>query len=92
MKINLGDKVKDSVTGFTGIAVARTTWLHGCDRITIQPEGLTKEGKVHDNHTFDEMQLVIVKVGTIKSTREGAGKTKKITGGPQNDKSALARN
>lgn len=92
MKLNLGDKVKDTVTGFTGIAVARTTWLHGCDRVTIQPEGLTKEGKVHDNFTFDEMQLVVVKENAVKSTREGVNKTKKVTGGPQNDKSALMRN
>lgn len=92
MKINLGDKVKDSVTGFTGIAVARTTWLHGCDRITIQPEKLSKEGKVVDNNTFDEMQLVLVKANAIKSTREGANKTNRIAGGPQNDRSALMRN
>lgn len=45
-KINLGDKVKDSVTGFSGIAIGRTTWLHGCDRITVQPEGVDKQGKL----------------------------------------------
>ena len=45
-KIELGDKVKDTVTGFTGIAVARTNWIAGCDRIIVQPE--CKKGKQMD--------------------------------------------
>ena len=70
--INLGDKVKDSVTGFIGIAVGRTTWLHGCDRITVQPEGLNKEGKLFENQNFDEPQLEVVKP---KKVKEGNHKT-----------------
>ncbi len=71
-KINLGDKVKDAVTGFTGIAIGRTTWLHGCDRLTVQPEGLNKEGKTYDNQTFDEPQLILIKARKVK---EGDHKT-----------------
>lgn len=67
-KINLGDKVKDSVTGFTGIAIGRTTWLHGCDRIIVQPDGLTKEGKMFENGSFDEPQLIVI---TPKKVEEG---------------------
>ena len=33
--INLGDEVKDRVTGFIGIAVSRTNYLNGCDRIDV---------------------------------------------------------
>lgn len=75
-KINLGDKVKDSVTGFVGIAVGRTIWLHGCDRLVVQPEGVNKEGKLFENQTFDEPQLVVVKKKLVK---EGKHKT----GGPK---------
>lgn len=32
MQVNLGDRVKDQVTGFEGIAIARTEWLFGCPR------------------------------------------------------------
>ena len=71
-KVNLGDKVKDSVTGFTGIAIGRTTWLHGCDRITVQPEGVSKDGKVFENNSFDEPQLIVLKTKKIK---EGDHKT-----------------
>ena len=70
--IKLGDKVKDSVTGFTGIAIGRTTWLHGCDRITVQPEGVNKEGKIYENNGFDEPQLIVLKV---KKVKEGNHKT-----------------
>jgi hypothetical protein len=65
MNIRLGDKVKDSVTGFTGIAIGRTEWLHGCARIIVQPTGVMKDGKLYDTQQFDEPQLVILKRGAV---------------------------
>lgn len=88
--IKLGDKVKDSVTGFTGIAIARTTWLHGCDRLVVQPEGQTKDGKLFENYTFDEKQLVLVKSAVVKT--EAKTPSLKRTGGPRDDKAALRQN
>jgi len=76
MKINLGDKVKDCVTGFKGIAVGRTTWLHGCDRIIVQPEGVNKEGKTYENQSFDEPQLELI---SKKKKKEG----RHLAGGPR---------
>ena len=76
MKINLGDKVKDPITGLVGIAVGRTTWLYGCDRITVQPEGLTKEGKPFDSLSVDEPQLVLLNPKKIKEGNH-------YTGGPR---------
>lgn len=74
-QIELGDEVKDVVTGFQGIAVARTMWLHGCARVTVQPKGTDKNGKRYENDTFDEPQLEIVKK---KKVEMGTAKT----GGP----------
>lgn len=74
--IKLGDKVKDPVTGITGIAVARTEWLHGCARITVQPKGADKEGKPFEGSSFDEPQLEVVKPKKVKRGR-------KDTGGPR---------
>ena len=71
--INLGDKVKDSVSGFTGIAIGRTSWLQGCDRITIQPP-VGKDGKLPDSASFDEPQLIVLtpkKVKKAKSDKTG---------------------
>lgn len=87
--IELGDKVKDPVTGFIGIAVAKTTWLHGCNRISVQPQDLNKDGAPRDAQVFDEMQLTIIKKAVIKSTN---AYSEPKTGGPRDDRTALRRN
>ena len=42
--IELGQKVKDMVTGFTGIATARTEWMNGCVRYCVEAKML-KDGR-----------------------------------------------
>ncbi len=58
--IVLGQEYKDPVTGFKGIAVAATTFLHGCRRIGLQPP-VDKDGDIRDSQYFDEPQLVSTK-------------------------------
>ena len=65
MSIQLGDKAKDQVTGFEGICVARTEWLNGCIRVTLQSDKLDKDGKPQDGQTFDEPQLVVTKARKV---------------------------
>jgi hypothetical protein len=48
--------VTDSITGFSGIAICRTEYLHGCIRIGVQPTEL-HEGKPIEAVYFDEQQL-----------------------------------
>jgi len=74
-RITLGDKVKDLVSGFTGIATARHTYLNRCDRVTVQPAYISKEGKLPGSCTFDEPQLKVLKA---KVVAQGS----KLTGGP----------
>lgn len=81
VKVKLGDKVRDKVTGFEGIAVARTKWLTGCDRITIESTAL-KDGKPIGLETFDEDRVEQVNEGEYK----GLSKPKsKKPGGPRPD-------
>lgn len=70
--INVGDRVRDNVTGFQGIAVGRTEWLHGCIRIIVQPEKL-HDGKVIEAMSFDEPALKIVKKGVVKPETPDTG-------------------
>lgn len=57
--IQLGQKVRDVVSGATGIAVARCEWLYGCVRISIQmPQ--KADGEIPSLHTCDEDQLETV--------------------------------
>ncbi len=57
MSIKLGDLARDKVTGFEGMVVAVTSWITGCDRLTLQPTKLTKDGGIAKDATFDIMRL-----------------------------------
>jgi hypothetical protein len=59
MSIKLGSKVRDTYTGFEGIAVARTEWLYGCARIMIEPTAL-KDGSPIKAEGFDEQRVVLI--------------------------------
>ena len=59
-KIKLGQKVRDSITGMEGTAVARTEFLYGCVRIAVQTTEL-KGGTPVDAVYIDEPQLELVK-------------------------------
>ncbi len=57
--IDLGDEVRDRVTGFKGIAYGRVTYMTGCKRIIVLPT-VGKDGKMPDSHWIDEPQLEII--------------------------------
>ncbi len=80
--MKLGDRVTDIYTGFTGIATARTEWLYGCARITIEPQEL-KDGKPIEAETFDEQRVEVVESMEPHQSSDATA----ITGGPQNDPS-----
>jgi len=54
-KVDLGDKVRDKITGLEGILVARTEYLNGCWRIGIQPQEI-KDGKPVEPYWIDVEQ------------------------------------
>jgi hypothetical protein len=66
MSVNLGDKVQDRVSGFTGIATGHHVYLNGCVRISIEPDTLDKDGKIIDARIFDEGQLIVVEPGKVQ--------------------------
>jgi hypothetical protein len=75
MEIALGSKVKDKVTGYTGIATARHEFLNGCVRYSVQGP-MEKDGKLPDEKWFDIGQIDIVGPGVAKKM------VAKKTGGP----------
>ncbi len=56
MEIKLGQKVKDVVTGFTGIAVAKCIYLNGCVQFQIVPRFNPESGILYRNLWVDEAQ------------------------------------
>jgi hypothetical protein len=68
IKIKLGDKVKDKVSGYTGIAVARTQFLNGCIQYSVvrklkAGQDLSPTG----DPSIDEMCLEVVEERVIES-------------------------
>ena len=55
--IELGTRVKDSLTGFGGVAIGPTTYLYGCIQVWVQPAEL-KDGKPLDPIWIDEQRLM----------------------------------
>jgi len=55
----LGSKVKDTITGFTGIATGFITFMYGCNRVQITPQEL-HDGKSIDPEWFDDQRVQVV--------------------------------
>ena len=66
MKIQLGDKARDTVTGFEGICTVRSEFISGCTRVGLQPE-VDKDGKIPEAQHFDEPMLKVVKARHVAS-------------------------
>ena len=69
----LGDALKDDVTGFAGVVVAKTFWLNGCVRLTLQPRKVGKDGKPFESQTFDVEQLSLVTRAVVKPSNPSGG-------------------
>jgi len=76
--VNLGDKVRDPLSGFEGVAISSHNYLHGCTRINVQPV-VDKDGKLPDTQTFDEPQLEVVTPEVVKADPVAPSRR---TGGP----------
>lgn len=70
-------QLRDTITGFTGICMYRTQWIHGCNVYGLQPTALNKDGGVQERQQFDEPQLEEVPK-LIKNSK----KSSRTTGGP----------
>lgn len=64
--VKLGSKVKDSISGFCGIATGRFEYLYGCIRIAVAAQQTDKDGKVSESSVFDEDQLETLEEEAVK--------------------------
>lgn len=71
-KFNFGDEVKEVITGFKGIVVARYVYMNGCVRYEVQPR-TTKDGLPLDGKVYDQEQLALVKAGVVKIAAQPTG-------------------
>lgn len=76
--IQLGDLVRDRITGFEGVVECISEWLNSCRRITVRPTFL-KDNNIIDTVTFDAPQLDIIEAGYFDKPKIKPGNK---TGGP----------
>lgn len=67
MTIQLGNVVKDKLTGFHGTASSRHAHLSGMVQFGVSPQIKKNSVELPDAHTFDECILVVEKVGIAKT-------------------------
>jgi hypothetical protein len=80
-KPELGDRVRDKVSGFTGIVMARYEYLTGCVQYGVAPEKLSKDNKPDEWQQFDEGRMHVVKRGVLKLPTKATSATAS-DGGP----------
>jgi len=68
----LGEKVKDTVTGFKGTVISRVEYLNGCLQYCIDPK-VGKEGKMEKSHYVDEGQLVSAETRSARARKSAPG-------------------
>lgn len=73
--INLGETVKDKVSGLVGITTSRTEFLNGCVQYAVMPK-IKKGGTEIPCWNIDQGQLEVIKKNKIVKVK------KKNTGGP----------
>lgn len=74
---SLGDSVKDQITGYAGVIMARVQYLTGCNQYHVKPTELRK-GEMVAGEYIDENRLVSVGSKGRVVLRE----PKQVGGGP----------
>jgi hypothetical protein len=64
MKIALGCKAKDVVTGFEGVVTGFVRFITGCDQYCLSP--LAKDGKMEQGIYFDSTRLEVTDPEVVK--------------------------
>jgi hypothetical protein len=73
-KIELGQEVKDRITGFTGFAIGHCEYISGCNQTLVQPPMKGKD--FVDSRWIDDDRLQVTKTKPIslKVTNPGFDK------------------
>ena len=72
MTIELGSKVKDSVTGYKGIATAMCKYLNGCVQYQVEANDPTKEVWIDEGRLIIEIpRFICIQCGKELRTESG---------------------
>lgn len=69
--VELGDVLKDTITGYEGVCVARAQYLTGCNQVALSPK--VKDGGEPQSNWFDIERVVVVTTGEVTVTPRQTG-------------------
>ncbi len=72
-EIQLGEKVRCKITGFLGIAVAKTEFINGCIQFTVAPKWNGKGNPVEQEIQADAGSLELLKQPKKKIIKKDTG-------------------
>jgi hypothetical protein len=55
--LKLGERVRDTITGFRGVVIARAEHLHDTPSVRVAPQGLSGNGHPIDPCWFSESRM-----------------------------------
>ncbi len=70
---NLGDFVRDEVSGFKGLVLARTDALYEASQCRVHSRDLMESGDVRAGVWFEEDRLVVLQEAAVVGFRSVAG-------------------
>jgi len=72
MEVQLGQKVKDKITGFEGIVVARCEYLNGCIQYQVKPK-VNEKNESSKEQWIDDQQLEVISDGILIPQNDTGG-------------------
>jgi hypothetical protein len=72
--IHLGDFVRDELTGFTGVVLARTEGLYEATTCRVHPRERREDGGLREAYIFEEDRLTVIEETAVVGFRQVAGK------------------
>ena len=84
-KFILGQRVRDTVTGFEGIAIGRVVYINGCHQYLVKPRCEVKKDepmKQPEGWYIDDQSLELVDQGILDPPIPDINQVPAPTGGP----------
>lgn len=80
-RIDLGDEVRDVISGFAGTATGRIEYMTGCIQLLVSPT-VDEKGQPREAHWYDEDRLEVTKRAAVRLP------AKRQDGGPSGPQAA----
>lgn len=64
-EINLGDRVREKLSGVEGVVIGITHWITSCDHIGVKRQGVDQNGKPWELLWFDEPHIEVLERAAV---------------------------